>query len=298
MMPTRSARMSRRSVRNVSQPHASDWSSSICTTRVVAVLDRGRVAHPLGGLALAVDEAVARVAGELVRRRGRRRGRRSAAAARAPDRRPRRAAAPSRPGRRARTGASPPRPRARCARPRRRCVRRRSRLDPRRRWPAGRSRASPATCRSIASRLPVATTARPSVCTCSISRSAFSRGIAEVAAEDVAHVGHEVHGVVPHDRAPGHARPTTHRRRCRCRAARGRRGHASSLTRCAPARTPSASADCRRPRRIHERHEHDRDDHEQEPRHELRRRHELPAVELVGVEPGARPRARCSRPAR
>ena len=30
--PTRSARMSRRSVRNVSQPHASDWSSSICTT--------------------------------------------------------------------------------------------------------------------------------------------------------------------------------------------------------------------------------------------------------------------------
>jgi hypothetical protein len=66
MMPTRSARISRRSVRNVSQPHAWAWSSSI-DDAVVAVVDSRRVAHGLRGLALAVDEAVARVPGELVR---------------------------------------------------------------------------------------------------------------------------------------------------------------------------------------------------------------------------------------
>ncbi len=45
----------------------------------------------------------------------------------------------------------------------------------------------------------------------------------------------------------------------------------------------------RRPRRVDPRDQHDRDDHQQEPRHELRDRHRLPAVQLIGVRPGSRP---------
>ena len=73
--------------------------------------------------------------------------------------------------------------------------------------------------------------------------------------------------------------------------ARGSTGLAARPTSTASVRSLAASASRRRPRRIDPRDQHDRDDHQQEPRHELRDRHRLPAVELVGVHPRARPRA-------
>ena len=72
-------------------------------------------------------------------------------------------------------------------------------------------------------------------------------------------------------------------------AIRRRAGRFTPESTCSPAILPFASG--RRTRRIDPRHEHDRDDHQQEPRRELRDRHGLPAVELIGVHPRARPGA-------
>ena len=62
------------------------------------------------------------------------------------------------------------------------------------------------TSRSISSRVPLLTTARPSWCTAEASALALLTWIGEVRTEDVRHVVHEVDRVVPHDRHPGPGR--------------------------------------------------------------------------------------------
>ena len=71
------------------------------------------------------------------------------------------------------------------------------------RSPTARSRAAPATSRSISSRVPRRRPPCPSWCTSSISFCAFSSGVAEDSLEHEGDVGHQVDRVVPDDRDPG-----------------------------------------------------------------------------------------------